>query len=169
MVGGGSASPDYLAIAQGSEELLLLLLLNVQAPLLRHVQQARDPYVALCVAVHQVGTLTRRDQVGIAVRRPCVHYNPSMGGGWLDHAVEDFCGCLAQLIGGVDVALPASFQWTLLHVRVRAISLNDEGRVGFDDPGGALDLQAPHLATSPECLLGAWRGHVIVQSGILQA
>ena len=120
--------------------------------------------------MHQVGALTGRDQVGIAVRGPWVHYNPpSMGGGWLDHTVENFCRCLAQLIGGVDVALPASFQWTLLQVRVRAISLNDEGRVGFDDPGSPLDLQALHLAARTDCLLGAWRGHVVVQGGVLQA
>lgn len=116
------------------------------------------------------------DQVRIAVRGPClvdIDLN-SMGGGRFDHAVEDFCGCLTQLIGGVDVALPASFQWTLLHVWVRCVCLNDEGRVGFHYSSCPLDLQALHLAAtehaaSTHCLLGAWRGHVIVKACVLEA
>lgn len=122
--------------------------------------------------------LACRDQVRIAVRGPrClvgIDLDSTMGGGRFDHTVEDFCGCLTQLIGGVDVALPASFQWTLLHVRIRCISLNNESRVGFHYSSRPLYLQALHLpatehAASTHCLLGAWRGHVIVKAGVLEA
>ena len=116
----------------------------------------------------------------IAVRGPCqdtlvgIDYYNSMGGGRFDHAVEDFRGSLTQLIGGVDVALPASFQWTLLQDRVRCISLNDEGRVSFHNSSSPLDLQSLHLAAtehaaSTDCLLSPWRGHVIVKTGVLEA
>jgi hypothetical protein len=125
-----------------------------------------------------VRTLACWDQVRIAVRGPCClvgsDLDSSMGRGRFDHPVEDFCRCLTQLIGGVDVALPASFQWTLLHGRIRCISLNNEGRVGFHYPSRTLDLQTLHLAAtehaaSTDCLLGAWRGHVIVKAGVLEA
>lgn len=122
--------------------------------------------------------LACRDQVRIAVRGPCClvgsDLDSTVGRGRFDHTVEDFCGCLTQLIGGVDVAFPASFQWTLLHVRIRCIRLNDEGRVGFHYSSSPLDLQALHLAATEHAasthgLLGTWRGHVIVKAGILEA
>ena len=155
---------------------MLLLLLDVEAPLLGHVQQARDPYIVLGVAGYEVGALARLDQLRIAVRGPCEDPlvcgdRTSMRGGRLDHAVEDFCGRLTQLIGGVDVALAASFQWTLLmHIRGVHGRLNDKGRVGLDDPGGPLHLEPLNLAAQHPtscCLLGAGWRHV--QAGVLVA